>query len=101
MDTPTPRAYTEEELTNKLMNHIRAVVHFWGTQVPDQTQLDLCEGVAFSILTLLDGDTLSLPHATIVFDPHPEDKQYHISQGENWVEPGTTISTCLHEQFYQ
>ena len=103
-----PRPYTEDEVRDMLIDHIRATARYWAS-LPEKdkatgreiTVLDRCEGVAFSILSTLDGCSLSLPPVTLKLDPHPEDKGFLSENGENWFEPGMEISTMLHEFFHQ
>ena len=99
----TPRAYTPEELREMVLYHMRTLARYWAN-LPDQTPLERCEGVAFSILTMIDGSAGGVTFAlTLVADCDPGDKQFRIDEGENWVEPGTDLnSDCmLHEVFYQ
>lgn len=97
-----PRAYTAEEATEKFLDHIRMLVDYWdGLPERDaQTRKDRLSGIAFSILTLLDGDTMVLPGCKISLAPHADDKEFLRGQGENWFEPGTELTWPLHEQFY-
>lgn len=100
-----PRAYTADEVRDMLLDHIRASARYWA-ELPDFdkatgrgiTVQDRCEGVAFSILSTLDGCSY-LPAFDLAACPHEDDKAYHQSEGENWIEPGTTISDMLHERF--
>lgn len=102
-----PRAYTPDELRDHMLEQIVAYSRYWA-ELPDTDRAtgrtksiaDRCEGVAFSILAMLDGDSM-LPGVNLVFQPHEDDKEYHISQGENWIEPGTTVSDTLHEHFHR
>lgn len=104
----TPRAYTEEEVRDMLLNQIRALAKYWA-KLPDvdpvtgqeQTVQDRCEGVAFSILTMLDGCGMTMPAITLKLDPHEEDKEYCQENGANWFEPGMEISEMLHEHFHK
>jgi hypothetical protein len=100
--TEEPRAYTSEEATELFLGHIRSMVEYWD-QLPDtaQTQKDRLSGLAFSILVLLDGDTIVVPGTTVTLQPHESDKTYHQANGENWFEPGTELSYPLHEMFYR
>lgn len=101
-----PRAFTEDEMRDKFLNHIHVMVNYWAT-LPDvdratgrtMTIKDRCDGVAFSILSTLDGCSMVIPAVDLVFCPHEEDKEYCISEGENWVEPETRVSTSLHEYY--
>ena len=94
------RAYTEDEVREQFLAHIRHLARYWAT-IPDrQTPLERCEGLAFSILNIFDGTT-DLPAFDIVLSPHPDDKAFHQSEGKNWYEPGMMINDCmLHELFY-
>lgn len=104
----TPRAYTEEEVRDMIIAHVRHMAHYWAT-IPaldkatghEHTVLDRCEGVAFSILAMLDGSSMNIPAITLKLDPHPDDKEYLKGEGLNWFEPGMEISDSLHEHFHK
>jgi hypothetical protein len=103
-----PRAYTAEEVRDMLLEHIRLMAKYWA-DLPEvdkatgeaRTTQDRCEGVAFSILTALDGSTMALPAFDLKLAPHPDDKEYCRSEEENWFEPGMELSFMLHEHFYK
>ncbi len=94
------RAYTHDEVVSIIIDHSRMMAKYWAN-LPDKTPLERCEGVAFSILTLLDGSTMSLPGVDLILRPHESDKEYHIENGENYFEPDMIISTALHEFFHK
>jgi hypothetical protein len=102
-----PRAYTEDEIVGLLIGNIRATVRYWAT-LPDTdkatgrllTVEGRCEGVAFSILSLLDGASLNMPAFDLIARPHPDDRQTHEAEGENWFEPGSVVSVSLHDHFF-
>ncbi len=96
-----PRAWTPDELRDSLLEHVRQIAHYWATNAQSGNLADRCDGVAFSILAMMDGCTIGIPPVDLVFRPHEEDKQYHIDNGENWIEDGTTISDALHEHYYK
>jgi hypothetical protein len=97
---PKPRAYTAEEARAMLLDAFRTYAKYWST-VPGKTPHEMCDGLAFSLLNLFDGGTLTLPHMNITLDPHPRDARYHQLQGENWFKPGMVINDCqLHELYY-
>ena len=95
-----PRAFTAEEVTEKILEHIRTMVKYWA-EIPGQNIKSRCDGVAFSILAMLDGASLELPAITLKLDPHESDKDFCINQGENWFEAGMEIAEPLHELFYK
>lgn len=95
-----PRAWAEDEVIDRFIKSAQNIAAYWSKQ-RKYSRLDMCEGVAFSLLSLLDGCTMALPRMKLVLDPHPEDKEFLQSEGENWFEPGMEIDTVLHEQFFK
>lgn len=104
----TPREYTLEEVRKKFLDAVRGIAQYWADErlVPDRTTQERCQGVAFSILVLLDGDDANLPGFALVPDPHPDDKEYCRGEGENWYP--TQEVACdirgaarLHDEFYR
>lgn len=96
-----PRALTPEELRDQLLANIRQIGRYWSRHKdPTMTIEDRVNGALFSMLSTLDGCSTDLPSFDLVAQPHPDDKAYHKKNGEDWIEPGTTISNCLHEHFY-
>lgn len=94
------KAKTVEEVREDLLNHIRALAQYWAG-LPNKTDLEKCNGLAFSILNIFDG-TSSLPAFDIHVAPHPNDKQYAIDNGVDYYEPGMMINDCLlHEMYYE
>lgn len=96
-----PRAYTEAEVRDILLDHIRGICKYWANDDRVKTKEDLANGVAFSILSILDGDSPEIPAIDLVLRPHKEDKDSAIEDGENYYKPGMTISCVLHEHFYK
>lgn len=97
MTTEAPRAYTAEEVRAQILTHIAAMSKYWA-EVPGQSIQDRCDGVAFSILTMMDGCTMALPQMDLKLNPHPEDQEFCKSKGENWFEPGMEVGGALHEE---
>ena len=96
-----PRAYTEEEVREKLLNHFRALSKYWATLDRPRSIQERCDGLVFSILSIFDGSSADLPAFDISPAPHPSDKQYYIDNDENWYEKGMIINECqMHEQWY-
>lgn len=104
------RAYTEQEVIEKMMRKFRSIAHYWATTPlgsehrfngPEDELRWRCDGVAFTILAEMDGSSMNLPAMDIVLAPHPDDKQYCIDHDENWFEPEMRISTALHEHFHK
>jgi hypothetical protein len=58
-------------------------------------------GLVHSMLARLDGSAGG-PTLNLVARPHPDDKAYHQSLGEDWIEDGTVLNAdvLLHELLY-
>jgi len=95
------RAITPDELRDAILDHMRELAKYWATVDGVKTVQDRIEGAMFSTLGILDGSTIGLPAFDLVAMPHPDDKQYHIDNGEDWIEEGTRISDMLHEHWHQ
>lgn len=92
------RAFTPKEARNDLLSHIAGIAKYWA-DLPNKTPLERCNGLAFSILCIFDGSTMSLPAIDLVLSPHPSDMEFHKNEETNWYEPGQVINTdtMLHE----
>lgn len=86
-----PRAMTPDEVRQRFLAQVRDAVRYWEAR-PGLSAHDRCEGVAHTVLAILDGSMEGLPSADIVFRPRPEDKPYLQGEGENWIEDGTVIN---------
>lgn len=100
----TPREYTAEEVRAKLLRHVWALIDYWDEGKPNKRAA--MEGLAFSILSTLDGSAMDLPGFAVIPAPHPEDKEYRLEQGENYYrdfdpEGHCDIAGGLHEHFHQ
>lgn len=96
------RPYTEAECRSMLLDHVRTLVLYWSGEignVPHEKSVkDRLDGLAFSLLVMLDGGT-ELPGFKVIPDPHPDDRQYHIDEGENWWPDDVDLAGGLHEVF--
>lgn len=94
-----PRAMTPEEVRKIFMESCKQTAAYWGN-LEGKTQKEACEGLLFSIFVTLDGGSGSCPFAvTTLASVHPDDKQYNIDQGTNWIEPGTDFTSVqFHEE---
>lgn len=93
------KPYTEEEVREMFLDHIRHLCRYWARAERDSKK-EMLEGLAFSILNIFDG-TSGLPAFDIVVRPHPDDKAYNESCDEDYFVDGQVINEChLHEMFY-
>lgn len=95
-----PRPYTSEEMRQKFMQAVAAASHYWETiEDPKGSRVS---GLVFSLLTLIDGGNAAMCGFDIVARPHPDDKQFCIDEGINYVERGQVINQCqLHELWHE
>lgn len=94
------RAKTKEEVRKEFINKVNSIVEYWSDECVGNCDpsKDAAEGVAFSIMTLIDGCT-ELPSFDLIPCPHPEDKQYNIDNGNDWYESEIiNADVMLHEQ---
>lgn len=100
MDQPT--AYSPDEARAMLLQHFHSLVDYWDA-IPKATTKEKMDGLVFSILTTLDGCSSALPAIDLHMHPHESDKQFCISQGERWFEPGQIINdghVLMHDEWY-
>jgi hypothetical protein len=99
---PKPKAIPAEDLRDEFLRCIRSYCKYWAEEKRTPEVEKKLEGLAFSILTLIDGHTDAMTAMDIVMRPHPSDKAFHVSQGEDWIKAGTVINRdcILHELFY-
>lgn len=79
-----PRVYTEAEVREIFLDHVRNLIDFWATQAGDLPVRECLEGVVHNIFAALDGSTLVLPRFIIRPFPYPEDQDFYRERGENW-----------------
>ena len=100
------REWTQDEVRDKLIEHLKVMVRYWNS-VDEIDTLEKLEGMAFSVLSMLDGCSMDVPGFIVAPCPHPDDKEYCKEEGENWFpqnhesEVNCDISGDLHEHFAQ
>lgn len=94
------RAKTVEEVRKEFLDQVRVIASYWAS-LPDKSDSDRCDGVAFSILNILDG-TSSMPAFDLLVSPHESDKEFNIDEGDNYYEDKMMINDCmLHDEYYE
>ena len=92
------REKTIEEMKEELANHIYALVNYWEKQ--PRTTHEKLDGLAFSILAMLDGCTV-LPSYKVSPIMVEGDKEYYIEHGENYYPEDVDIAGSLHDFYAQ
>ena len=101
------RVYTEDEIREKFLKHIWLLIQYWECLSKREDVREKLEGLAFSILSMIDGSTYELPAFVLAPMPHPEDKAYHQQRNENWfpqnheADINCDIAGGLHELFHR
>lgn len=99
------REKTEEEVRNEFVEHVRQMAEYWNSV--GETKKDALDGLAFSILVAIDGDSVALPSFILAPNPHPEDKEFLLSRGEEYYPENhqnnisCNISGSLHDMYYK
>lgn len=87
------RQKTVEEVRQEFLDQMKGIGREW-LRIQKEENYDTkrtMEGFLFSIYNVFDG-TSCLPGFDIIVRPHPDDKQFHIDEGENYYE-----DVYLHE----
>ena len=106
MKNSMSRETTKDEARKEFLNAVKDIADCWvhseGTTVDEK-----CNGVAFSILVLLDGCNVNVPVFSVIPVPHSSDKEYSIQKGENYYadvsdeiyKMGIGAGVELHDEF--
>lgn len=90
-----------DDLRDTFLQVLAAYAHYWAT-LEGKTPHERCNGLAFSMLAIIDGSNMSLPSFDLVARPHPDDKLLLQAEGSDWIEDGTIISDGgLHEVWHR
>ena len=91
------REYTKQECVDMFMEYVMSLVSYWANV--EGSKEWVLHGLLHSILVVFDGEAAALPAFDLVPSPHPDDKQYHIDNGENyWPEDmHMNDETYLHD----
>lgn len=95
-----PREMTPEECRDELLSHVHRLIAWWLNESRAVTPREKMEGLAFSILSALDGCAGALPRFAVTPSPHPEAAAYHRGRGENWWPTGCDLGP-LQEHFHR
>jgi hypothetical protein len=104
--TDGPHELAADEVREKLLSHIWGMIDYWDKESRAETTRAKMEGLAFSILTALDGGSCALPGFVVAPSPHESDIDFHKEHGENWYPPFEEDHVCdiggsLHDHFHK
>lgn len=92
------REKTVKEIKEEFLQLIKVYVGEWNKT--DKTKEECLRGLAFGILVILDGESVGFPGCKVIPEPHPDDKEYRIKNGENYFPDNVDIAGNLHHEFY-
>lgn len=96
----TSRAYTKEEVRDMFLNEIICLAGYWEKDKGTPNVKDKLQGLAFSILSMLDGESGSLPGFTVMVESDEEDIEYAKErQSKYFPLESEDIAGNLHERF--
>lgn len=100
-----PRAWMQEEIRSRFLAHVWSLVRYWGghdgSNVEKDRPKDEClEGLAFSLLSAIDGSAMALTAFSLMPIPDESDEQFMKENGANWYPNDVDIAGGLHELFY-
>jgi hypothetical protein len=99
------RQYTNTEIQEIFLKQLWTLVDYWDKEPIYKNQRERMIGLVFSVLSTIDGCGY-LPRFNLIPDPHPSDKEYNISIGNNYfpdctVDITNNISGTLHDNWFQ
>lgn len=95
MSTQNSVTLSAEEARVVFVQHVAGVVEYWENEKGSLSNRERLEGVAFSILTALDGSGLTMPPFTV--RPIPDEKGGFDFFGTVW--PDKDLGGGLHDIF--
>lgn len=104
------KEFTDDEVRERFLRHVWTMIGYWagenGSNVPKEYDArERLSGLAHSLLCTIDGSSMALPSFALAPMPHPDDKEYKRSAGENWYPSAGDvehdIAGGLHELMYK
>lgn len=94
------RAYTKEEVRDMFLDEIICSAEYWEKDKGTPSIKDKLQGLAFSILSMLDGESGSLPGFAVMAESSEEDIEYAKEQQVKYFPlESEDIAGNLHERF--
>lgn len=83
-----PKAYMKDEVQEKFLEAILDNIEYWtensgGREETKGQVREALKGFAFSMMVTMDGYS-GLPKFILAPDPHEDDKEFHIKNGERY-----------------
>lgn len=100
-----PREYTREEVVRQLVESFAKDAHYWSTVKLEKGRDNVayrCDGVAFSILSMLDGCDIGMPGFLLSVNSDEEDAEWRIKRGINYYNPDEFVNSreMMHDLYH-
>jgi len=102
--------YAEAEVREAFLKHVWETIDYWDGKYDQMVAQYPCrrklEGLAFSLLVMLDEGSADIPGFIVAPCPHPDDKAFLQGEGENWwpenheADVACDIGGTLHDSFH-
>ena len=79
-----PRVMTKEEVTTAFLRAVRGCITYWLKEAREPSTKGKLEGLAHSMLVIIDGGHGEMPAFVLAPLPAKEDKEFCRSEGRNW-----------------
>lgn len=101
--TRQAKEITVEEARHLFLTHVAVLVDYWEKESRVKTSQEKLEGLAFSLLTMLDGGSAGLPGYQIIPRSYQQDVEYAKEQGYDYYPENIDITQdqALHEEIYK
>lgn len=93
------RAHTVNECQEMLLDHLRGLVDYIELKSRCETEREKLDLLVFSILSTINGSSVSFPNFKLIPSPHPEDKLYSENCGINYWPDDIDLSDGLHNRW--
>lgn len=103
-DIKMAKEKTIEEIRQEFLKYVAESCRSWN-DVEGKDTLGKLEGLAFSILVAIDGESCAVPGFILAPHPHPEDKEYNQKRCQDWYPENhesnikADIAGNLHHEF--
>ena len=85
---------TKEEVQEKIFAYLDNMIDFWITEKTHPSVREKMEGLIFSVLVMIDGESAMLP-------PYKLEPSISLPDGEEWIDSGIDIAGGLHDSWYK
>lgn len=93
--------YTKQEMRHMFVSQICDNIDYWLNEARAEDARTKLEGLAFSILVMLDGEAADIPAFEVIPMSTAEDRKYLTKSGSKCYPPNTDIAGGLHPMLHE